>query len=102
MKPEAIISGVIGTAAAVSPFQDLPVRVFLLFTDFNKAPDPYACYQQFLGGTVQTGIWSACGSLNPMSMDPVNTWIINGIVLLIAAVLIGIALIDVLPKPAST
>lgn len=101
MKPEAIISGLVGTAAAFSPLQDLPIRVFLLFTDFSQARDPFACYNQFLNDAVQPGPWAACGSFNPMYMEPMNALFINGIVFLVALALIGLALYIEFAKPSS-
>jgi hypothetical protein len=98
MSAPSNISILLGTAAVASPLGDFPLKLFLQLTDFSSATDPYDCYKQFIANSIKIGWGTACGMFNPTNMDPINTSVINGIVIVIAVILIGWGVADNLPK----
>jgi hypothetical protein len=98
MSATSNISVLLGAATVASPLGDFPLKLFLQLTDFSSASNPYDCYKQFIANSVKTGLGTACGMFNPTNMDPINTTVINGIVIFIALILIGLGIASNLPK----
>jgi hypothetical protein len=98
MSTTSNISILLGLTTVATPLGDLPIKLFLQFTEFSSATHPYDCYQQFITNSVETGFWTACGMFNPTNMVPINTSFINGIIIVIALILIGWGVITSLPK----